>query len=499
MSYVAVMFDRWESLRVALASGESFDCVSSGSAEGMTAPFSYREFLVTALSDDWNESLYRRIIVSEHSDKCSIQPLGNKFGTPGESGVETRPKVGQTARRRIIRALDRLLGKLSSEYDVVFLNSTFRLPALLRLNLALGQVPRLFLAEFGLDLREEDLPEASASNFDRKRISSSFQPGSRFEEFLKCWLVRDLPKSVVEYYSAMRERVRANNIRTKAIVTGGSHWTDALAKMWFAEQVEEGVKVVIVEHGGSLPSFKEFFDFESEIADVKTSWFLPYHPKHKRLPPPRLVERFERSPLSLTVPGRKYCSVLANECPRWVHRLHYYPMSGQWRTSFDMVLELHELLNDRIKECFRVRPYPSDQGWNTRARFSAALGLAKMCTEEAVDQVFPISRVVVCTYPETTFAEAMASETPTILMYPDHLYELNQIALPLLEALESAKIVFHDAKSAARHINSIWRDVDGWWGSEGVRRARGQFREQALDLDVDWLRKWTAFLKGVVK
>ena len=104
------------------------------------------------------------------------------------------------------------------------------------------------------------------------------------------------------------------------------------------------------------------------------------------------------------------------------------------------------------------------------------------------------SRVIICSYPETTFSEAMATDIPTILVYSEQLYELNDVAMPLFKMLKTAKIIFNSASEASSHINSIWADPGAWWESSETIFARAEFRRQALNIDSDWLVKWANLL-----
>ncbi|MCE5181782.1 MAG: LIC12162 family protein [Betaproteobacteria bacterium] len=497
MTYLSAIFDRWECLRIAFEENNNIGVIWLDGIESSLAPFSYAEFIdAVAYSDEWNQCIYQRIIKSEYSSKCSIQSRlpfvrreNDRFGAVAMQR--------QSIIRKAISFGDRILGRIFTNYDVIFVGATFKWPALIRLNMALGQVPRFFLEEFHPVSR---LPGLSASGVcDRADLRPDFQPKSRFEEFIKYWIIHDLPRCLVEDYAAMRNRATHMAISTKAIATGSSHWVDAFVKMWVAEQVNKGVKLVILEHGGSLPPYKELFDFEADIADIRVSWFLPYHLKHVRLPPPKIVGRYTNWPsvFRRLIGRKKYCSFIGNECPRWAFRAHFYPMAYQWSTSFNMTLLLYGGLSEEVKEWFRVKPYPS-QGWNTRQRFMDILGFDKIFSEKSLDHVYSASKVIVCSYPETTFSEAMASGVPTILIYPEHLYELNPVALPLLESLKAAKIVFHDPMAAAAHLNAIWADPSAWWGSPAVLHARSEFHRQALGTDRKWLKKWVAFLRGVV-
>jgi len=173
-------------------------------------------------------------------------------------------------------------------------------------------------------------------------------------------------------------------------------------------------------------------------------------------------------------------------------------MANQWSKSFEMTLKLYDMLDEDIKYNFRVKPYPYSQGWDTYQRFCDALGHHKVLKEKSLQKTFLVSRVVVCSYPETTFSEAMASKLPTILMYPSDLYELNPISLPLMESLKAAKIVFTDPVSAAEHLNLIWPNPDRWWNSSATIHARDEFNRKALNLDPKWLKKWINLLKTLL-
>jgi putative transferase (TIGR04331 family) len=327
----------------------------------------------------------------------------------------------------------------------------------------------------------------------------NLESGSAFEEFINRSIIRDVPRCLLESYGALRDRARNVSIKTKVILTANDHWANANAKAWMAEQTNKGTKLVIVEHGGSLATYRTCFDFEEDISDVKCTWFLPHHVKHRRLPPAKLVIPGKKySGTSNKLHLRKYCSVIGTEQQRWVLRAHFYPMAAQCLVSVELVTRLYEKLGDEVRRAFRVKPYPQNLGWNTWQRYSDILGPEHIHSEKKIDRVFGLSKLIVCTYPETTFSQAMASGVPTILMYPEYLYEFNPIALPLLESLKAAKIVFHDPVAAADHLNAIWVDPNQWWSSPAVLYARSEFYRQALDMDRKWLKKWATFLRGVV-
>lgn len=497
MSYLGVMFDRWECLRVAFLENTDCELFHIRETTEFPAPYSYSEFVQdAAYSDMWNQRVYQKIISTQYLDKVRLVPVSRNLI---ESNHE-HPAVISESRlklKNVVSNVLRLLGKFHHP-DVVFLGATFAPVALVRLNIALGQFPSLkFL---------HALPAATVTNSWpnetelRSAVQLAFHENSDFERFIKSVLVSDLPRCVLEGYSMLRKHANTIPIRPRAIVTGSSHWDDASAKTWIAEKSASGTAFIVLEHGGSLPPYKELFDFEPAISDVRVSWFTPYHRKHVQLPPPRMAGRYGTVfQIRRLLSPKKYCSLIANENSLWVHRAHFYPMAYQWSDSFSMVLKLFDKLNADVRDHFRIKPYPVSQGWKTAQRFADELGMEALHTERSLERVYAMSKVIVCSYPETTFSEAMASSVPTILMFPERFYELNPIANPLLEILRRAKIAFNDPGEAASHLNTIWQNTDAWWMSHETVFARKEFYRQALNLDRRWLSKWTEFLATVSK
>lgn len=64
------------------------------------------------------------------------------------------------------------------------------------------------------------------------------------------------------------------------------------------------------------------------------------------------------------------------------------------------------------------------------------------------DNIPKLSKVIVCTYQQTTFSEAMYSCRPTILLLNKY-FELNPINNDLVTLLEESGIIFTDPVLAA--------------------------------------------------
>ena len=106
------------------------------------------------------------------------------------------------------------------------------------------------------------------------------------------------------------------------------------------------------------------------------------------------------------------------------------------------------------------------------------------------------SKLIVCTYPQTTFSEAMLSNTPVVLLYIKEYWETRPEFNELLEAMMEAKIIFSDATLAAKHVSEIHSKPEIWWKSDTVIAARNLFHDNCLKFSNDWLAEWSLFFES---
>ncbi len=481
MAWLSVSFDRWESLRLAFDGDASF-AITSEEPRDRSPPGDYSGFIDEVLANGWNDWMFSRIAEFQYAARCDVT-------ASGRTAVTAPPPLRPTSRAGgLARRVDGLLAKFSRRSRVAFVQSYFRPASLLKLSLALRQPPRAYLHEYPPD--ESLAAPAPRSDDAARTVRVALAAENDFEKFIAARLSLDLPGSVVEEYAALARRARAVPQQPAVIVTATAQFTNAPAKAWFAERVAAGGALVVLEHGGSFPARRELLEFEEDMADVRVPWFAPYHPKHRQLPPSKLVGAPRPRP-NASGP----CLVIANESSPWTFRAHFYPMSHQCLRSFHMVCDMVDALSPAVSRHVSIRPAP-DQGWNLAKSYAAKLGEARVSRRGTLEAALAQARLIVCTYPETTFSEAMASGLPVVLVYPPEIYERHPVAFPLLEEMRRARIIFHDAAAAAAHVSAVWNDLDGWWNSTDVVAARRAFRDTALRFDGDWLREWTGFLRS---
>jgi putative transferase (TIGR04331 family) len=327
----------------------------------------------------------------------------------------------------------------------------------------------------------------------RASIALRRRPANRFESFLHGRIGSELPQVFVELFASVGRFCEMIRVNPKVIFTANDHANNDLFKRWAAQKVHEGIPLVIMEHGSGIPALFSSMECEEEIADVKITWSKPYHSKHVRLPANKLAGRRRHA----GTPWNRRLLVVGQEMPRYAFDALSMPIGAQTLTGFDFICSLHDRLNAEPQRAFLVKPYPN-LGWRTRDRFSARLGKDKVSTEANLDRLMRRSRMIVCTYPQTTFSEALTSGVPTVLVYAKHYWETVASFDELIRILCDARIVFFDPADAADHINAVWEDPMNWWRSSEVTQALQEYATEAADVRRDWVKPWTTFMRRML-
>jgi putative transferase (TIGR04331 family) len=486
VSYLSVIWDRWETLRLAFEKYPQLAIIQIGDVTEPERSFDYYDYILRVVNDKWNYELFLEIIYSRYRDQCTIINSGKeKDGSAQLSSSKSVQKPSLKRRLKIL--LESSLAWVTRRNKVVFVSSYFTLPVLIKLNCALKQIPRLYEKEFEWP---QALEEVKNSESKKQPITISLTPKNDYEHFLFGRIMKDIPVSYLTGFGSLLKIVQKISLQPKIILTANAHWGNEVFKVWTAEQVLRGIKFITMEHGGSIPALTVAMSFEEEIADLKTIWTSPFHKKHKQLPS-------GKTGIKLEYP-RNYLGILGYEMPRYNFRAESSPKAGQvGRVHNTMLFDLFALLEPEVRDFFRIRPYP--YGWlNTRQQFIDTLGDMVVSKEKDYQKFLGTCKLIVCTYPQTTFSESMVSGIPVILYYPAHLWETIPQMNQLLDLLTGASIVFTDAKKAAHHINTVWTNPEKWWNSSSTMEARNEFRRQALNMDDNWMNKWKEFIKEMV-
>lgn len=154
-----------------------------------------------------------------------------------------------------------------------------------------------------------------------------------------------------------------------------------------------------------------------------------------------------------------------------------------------------DALAEPARSFLQYRPYRraiqdlDEEGW-LRARTREQLALH----EGDLTSAMLGCRLLVLDHPGTTLPVALSANVPTIGFWRPAARPLAPEAEAVYSALAEAGIIHDDPESAARAVERVWSDVQGWWRSEKVQMARSAWCRQYARTAPVWWWHWAKAL-----
>jgi len=482
LTYISVLWDRWESIRLAENMCDDVKTIVPDKKEKRSVAGDYNSSMQLMINDEWNYLLYCEIL--EWKKPLSIVLIKQPFKR--SRILKKREPIKSYLLSLILRILDKILRSMLflDSYKVLLHASYFPLNKVASLYLRFFQFPRLHF-EF-----EKKINFSSVNEVNRSSDKQTNESGG-FEGFLSEQIFNDMPKAYLENYNVLLKYSKSLP-DAELILTANSHYGNEIFKNWSAGLVDKNSKFIIASHGGALISKAVSFGHEESICDKKAVWHVPLDETHVQLSPNKNMKKYNVNK------NRNRVTLVGLEFPRYSYRIEFTPCSSLVLEDFNQKVNFIKSLKKNSNLNIKIRPYPN-QGWFTKERYVDIFGEEIISNNRKLEKDIVQSRIVICSYPQTTFSEAMHSGVPTILLFMEEYWELDHKFDELVKNMKNAKIIFSDAKEAAGHINSIWDAPEEWWGSQEVVSAREMFFSMCGRTNPNWIDEWSLFFKDELK
>jgi len=103
-------------------------------------------------------------------------------------------------------------------------------------------------------------------------------------------------------------------------------------------------------------------------------------------------------------------------------------------------------------------------------------------------------KLMVIDHPGTTMLQALAAGIPFIGFWSPKAFYMCPEAEEKFDALRKTHVIFNNGSDAARHINDIAGDINGWWSSKDVQNAIADVRDTYALTSKTWLIDWAKML-----
>ncbi|NQW03213.1 MAG: transferase [Acidobacteria bacterium] len=458
--YVQMVFDRWQCLMQATTSSVS-DTVVFGADEPELVPNDMAGFQDLFVNDAWNHQEWARII-----RECTSVPRQEE---PWPQAV--RPQSGPTTARDVVPGclgrLAALAGGLARDRDFFFLATYLPLRQQWGLSWRLRQVPQHW---------RSPSPDHTAVRSDARAWVVPGESVTAFEAYVRTAIARQLPTAYLEGYPRLATQAAALPwpSRPRAIWTSNAFSSDDVFKAWAAAKVDQGVPLVIGQHGGHYGAGRWSFteDHEVAISDRFFSWGWSSD-AHPHVTP--IGQLKAKTPVRHQAASGHTALLTEVMVPRFSYLMFSATVSRQWLDYLDEQFRFVAALSESIRSALVVRPSPQDWGWDCVERWNARWpGLTLDDGRQPIDKAIKASRVSIATYNATIFLETMAMNVPTVMFWNPRHWELRAEAEPYWREMQNVGI-FHDTpESAAAHVSAIWDDPRAWWDSLAVQAVVAQ-------------------------
>jgi len=454
-TFIQVLFDRWEMIEVALNSQTELYSIIIDIEEHNTVPNDMNEFLKCITADNWNHYIYTLIL----KEMNEIELLKVQYNLINKA---KKTKIN------LFKYFYKLTAKTLTPSNSPFVLSSY----LSKKN------------EFKFSLKNKYIPlwynltKPNEYNFSLKKRNFTIKHKAKneFESFLLKAIPFQIPKIYLEGYMGLKKEVENLGWQKspKFIFTSNSFWEDDLFKSYAAYQNSIGKPLFIAQHGGNYGIVKQSFseNHQLSISDRFFSW--GWTGRNKKIIPLGNIKTTK--PLGINHYKSKKILLVTCSLPRYFYFLFNGVLASQWLDYFDDQCQFINTLNHKTKKNTTVRLYSNDYDWNQKQRWKDKFEFLDYDNaNEPIIKQLKKTRIFVATYNATTFLESLSMNIPTVIFWNPNYWELREDSIPFFKELERVKIFHKNPKSAAKHINLIYDELETWWNSDDLQRVKALF------------------------
>ena len=173
-------------------------------------------------------------------------------------------------------------------------------------------------------------------------------------------------------------------------------------------------------------------------------------------------------------------SIVLSVIPKYFFKMALAPQDFNYKNYFLTINSFCKNIKKSFRKNIFLKPHPSEKEEYYKPisqdlkKQNKKIQLFKKNYDFKL--VIQKSKMLVCTYPETTFTLSMLSGVPTILILDKSMFKfLNPKFRNLINKLLRSKILFYNSSEAAKHINNVIDNPLKWYNSIYVKKIRMEY------------------------
>ncbi|WP_157868214.1 hypothetical protein [Halobacteriovorax marinus] len=299
--------------------------------------------------------------------------------------------------------------------------------------------------------------------------------------------------------SSRRNLLSGIFLKKAIIVSGTQLYTEDKQKEYFADFVEAGGMLYSVQHGSHYGYIK-YYTYCNEVeykhdGFITWGWKKQGHYQGRFIP----LKSPQISEFSKSVKEEKSNDIvfIGTAMPACFDNIMSITQSNKYlfyrkdKISFLRSLDSNVFKNLYYRPYFNFEYLYADEEYVKRNVPSIEI-LKGDLHSKLTD-----SKLVIMDNPGTTLNLCMGANIPTLCFWEEGDYIYTSDGKRLFESLVQAEILFHCPKKAAEKVNEINDDIQKWWLSETVQKARADWVDEYALLGSDWRSDWMEFCKKI--
>ena len=470
--YTEVCYNRYFTIEKALSTYNISSTATFDYANYSLATPDSASFVSVIKEDRWNQIFYTRILKFLGGVDPDSTSIRSKSVLPSNDEINTSPACKLNLKSLIIEVFIRLARLLSRGNDAFIVNTYLPKLQEINLQLMLGQFPQLW--------RSPLLQAVPVDEEMRRRFMLSGENHSGFERFVRHQLADIIPVCYLEGYAKLCQQ--ADSVpwpaMPKFIFTSNSFDTDEVFKAWLGFKVECGVPYFAGQHGNNYGTYMGNLNWPELVSSDRFITWGWSNGNCKYIPSIIFKTAGQKKIKSKPNGGLVLVENGAPD-PITTHDL-YFKFSKYQEDQFCFVESLPEAIHEQL----RVRLFlnKGDFRWSEKQRWHVRSPNTRLVADAPSDptiwELYAQSRIVVFSFDSTGILETLSLNIPTVCFWHDGFDHLLSSAMPYYEMLMQVGIIVDGPEQAAKHIALHWDDMDRWWGSEAVQRARQLFCDE---------------------
>ncbi len=362
----------------------------------------------------------------------------------------------------------------------------------LKLNFNFYQLPCWLDYMFNFELYGKLFKERSPTHHKLRDSFKKNYKKKNFYNFITSNIYDDLPKVFLEDFKKVADSIKQIKLKPKIIVSDCKEF-DLFFKFWVSLNKFEKIKFISSDHGGSYMSNLDDMTHE-ESSNYSLRWFKYKLKNSIQLP---ILKNLKKR---VQIKNRSKVLIIAHGVDKYPHHVLWSPIGKENLFQRKLVYDFTKRIKSDIKKNLFLKTYPDklvDSEWSCNKHFKKIFPEKKIIYDATkFKEIFSISKLNICLYPQTAFIESILSG-PTILLIHKDFYRIRPELENIHFQLKKVKILFNDGFEAINHVNKVWGDIDNWWENKEVLKVRKIFEKTACKKlgEKETLRQWTEFFK----